>query len=67
MATSRHSAEHYERRAALAGRGRGRRAFKRYANLGPEVTRDAVNPLDKLVNGNVAMARGGVVAASTDL
>lgn len=38
----------------------------RYAHLGPEVTRDAVNLLDKPVNGNVAMARGSVVAASAE-
>ena len=36
----------------------------RYAHLGPEVTRDAVNLLDKPLNGNVAMARGSVAAAS---
>ena len=37
---------------------------KRYAHLGPEVTRDAVNLLDRPANGNVASGRGSVVAAS---
>ena len=36
----------------------------RYAHLGPEVTRDAVNLLDKPVNGNVAMARPVVTASA---
>lgn len=35
----------------------------RYAHLAPEVTRDAVNLLDRPANGNVAAARGSVVAA----
>lgn len=38
----------------------------RYAHLAPEVTRDAVNLLDKPSNGNVATARGSVVAASAE-
>lgn len=38
----------------------------RYAHLGPEVTRDAVNLLDKPLNGNVSMARGSAVAASAE-
>lgn len=38
----------------------------RYAHLGPEVTRDAVNLLDKPANGNVAMVRGSVAAASAE-
>ena len=41
----------------------------RYAHLAPEVTRDAVNLLDRPVdsaNGNYATVRGSVVAASAE-
>jgi integrase len=38
----------------------------RCAHLAPEVTRDAVNLLDRPANANVAAARGGVVAASAE-
>jgi integrase len=42
----------------------------RYAHLAPEVTRDAVNLLDRPVtrtSGNYANARGSVVAASAKM
>jgi len=42
----------------------------RYAHLAPEVTRDAVNLLDRPIvrtGGNYADARGSVVAASTEM
>ena len=41
----------------------------RYAHLAPEVTRDAVNLLDRPIesaNGNYATARGSAVAASAE-